>query len=159
MLSVGSGTGLLEALWDAHLDNEQRENLRVEGVEVHSVVTGDSINEYLPEQAFITVRGTWQIPNRLGDPDVTALLFVYPRQPKLVTDYVKHCVKADLGVKTIIWIGPNADWAEFEPCFDMSRGPRSYPYWFTVAERIVGEDAGVDSWEMVVIFRRQDFGL
>lgn len=152
ILSIGSGTGLLEALWLAYLADDSFNKLSVEGVEVHSVITRESVNKYLPEQAFTTVHGTWGLTPRLGDSEVTALLFVYPRQPKLVSDYIQACAREHPSIKTIIWLGPNADWAVFEPCFDTSRGEGSSS--FSIVTRMEGEDAGIDSYEMMVVLKR-----
>jgi hypothetical protein len=107
VLSIGSGTGLLEAIMAV-----AEPRLWIEGVEVRSV------NKYLPDELVHTVQGTWQLCSRARDCD--ALLFVYPRDPGLVKKYI-----ADLGflnkVQSIIWIGPVNDWAEFAKCFEGSQ--------------------------------------
>ncbi|KAJ1333245.1 hypothetical protein MN608_03235 [Microdochium nivale] len=63
---------------------------------------------------------------------VAALMFVYPRHPSLVRQYVdvvltsrgdssSSCCRGGSGCCTeataVIWLGPRADWVDFEPCF------------------------------------------
>ncbi|KAI3328650.1 hypothetical protein F4824DRAFT_405365 [Ustulina deusta] len=103
LLSIGSGTGLLEELLHIYLNHDAHRPLgqgnssptsndpdasglagtwRVEGVEVNQVV-----NLHLPEDRINHVAGTWAIlESRVRD--ATALMFVYPRDGALVRRYI-----------------------------------------------------------------------
>ncbi|KAI8672513.1 hypothetical protein NCS56_00714300 [Fusarium sp. Ph1] len=151
VLSIGSGSGLLEALLLAHVeakDGSGAPSFNVEGVEVQQLSGKPPVNRYLPEQAIYTVRGTWDVVSRLQDPGVTALMFVYPRQPALVTEYIKAIAEQDLRIQTIVWLGPMADWDVFEPCFLANNEHQ------TELEKIQGEEAGLDGYEMMAVLRR-----
>ncbi|RSL74527.1 hypothetical protein CEP51_011525 [Fusarium floridanum] len=151
VLSIGSGTGLLEALLLAHVeakDDSGAPRFNVEGVEVQQLSGKPPVNRYLPEQAIYTVRGTWDVVSRLQDPDVTALMFVYPRQPALVAQYIKAVTEHDLRIRTIVWLGPMADWDVFEPCFKANDKQQ------TELEKIQGGEAGLDGYEMMAVLRR-----
>ena len=93
--SIGSGSGLLEAL------------LLREGpdINLHAVEVSGSINTYLPNERMQLVRGTWDLASAAKG--ATAWIFVYPRDCKLIQRYIH-----EYGVKTlaqIVWIGPLAD--------------------------------------------------
>ncbi|RDW90117.1 uncharacterized protein DSM5745_01892 [Aspergillus mulundensis] len=128
-LSIGSGAGLLEALL-AYL----YPSVPIEGVEVNS-----SVNLYVEEQDMNVVGGTWDLLPRASD--ATAWMFVYPREPKLVTKYIKTY---GLGIKMVLWLGPRADWADYEACF------RDSAYSHLSFE----EDVGLAEYEMLVIARK-----
>lgn len=150
VLSIGSGSGLLEALLLAHVeakDDTGDPSFNVEGVEVQQLSGKPPVNRYLPEQAIYTVRGTWDVVSRLQDSDVTALMFVYPRQPALVTEYMKTIARHDHSIQSIVWLGPMADWDAFESCFVAKDEHR----W--ELEKIQGAEAGLDGYEMMVVLR------
>ncbi|KAM0252925.1 hypothetical protein ACHAP5_000788 [Fusarium lateritium] len=152
-LSIGSGSGILEALLLTHW--QSRSLLSIEGVEVQQLGGKAPVNRYLPEQAVYTVRGTWDVVSRLQDPDVTALMFVYPRQPGLVSEYIKAITEQDLNVQVIVWLGPMADWEVFEPCFSTGNGTGQ----FGVSERRQGAEAGLDEYELMAVVRRTVHGV
>lgn len=145
VLSIGSGTGLLEALLLQHIQSQSQDpvshlrHLGVEGVEVQPATNKPHLNKYLPEHAAIAVLGTWETCARLRDPDVSTLLFAYPRQPRLVSQYVAEAalqhVPPASGVMLIVWLGPAADWLDFEPCFRGRAG-----------EELGGQGEGGSSW-------------
>ncbi|KAJ8128977.1 hypothetical protein O1611_g4655 [Lasiodiplodia mahajangana] len=92
VLSIGSGTGLLEELLHAYLNNlnththvpeERIKSWRVEGVEVNPAV-----NTHLPEDRINYVAGTWAVLSTRAR-EATALMFVYPRDGALVRRYVE----------------------------------------------------------------------
>ncbi|KAI3319876.1 hypothetical protein HD806DRAFT_251106 [Xylariaceae sp. AK1471] len=100
VLSIGSGTGLLEELLHTYLTTHvthdtqllregDRDNRcwrwRVEGVEVNS-----NVNVYLPEDRINHVPGTWAVleKKRTRARDAVVLLFVYPRDGALVRRYI-----------------------------------------------------------------------
>ncbi|KAL5335364.1 hypothetical protein BJX70DRAFT_326976 [Aspergillus crustosus] len=125
-LSIGSGSGLLEALI-----THRHPDVLIEGVEVHA-----SVNLYLAEQDINTVSGTWDLLPRAAQ--AKAWVFVYPREPKLVTKYIEMYGNE---VELILWLGPRADWADYECSFgnfglDVQKG--------------VGEA----EFEMLVVIRR-----
>ncbi|KAF2091797.1 hypothetical protein K490DRAFT_31788 [Saccharata proteae CBS 121410] len=128
-LSIGSGSGLLEAYL-------AQRNCRIEGVEVNS-----NVNTYLPEESTYTVGGTWDLCDRAAA--AKAWIFVYPRTPKLVTQYVETYGSA--AVQVIVWLGPRVDWADFEACFQNLSG----------VQIEVGEDCGVVTpYEMLAVIRK-----
>ncbi|KAF5656739.1 HAD superfamily hydrolase [Fusarium heterosporum] len=145
VLSIGSGSGILEALLLAHAPSQSL--LNVEGVEVQQSSWKDPVNKYLPEQAIYTVRGTWDVISRLQDPDVTALMFVYPRQASLISEYMKAISEQDLNVRVIVWLGPMADWEVFESCFTTRDGNTQ----FIIGEKRQGAEAGLDEYELMVV--------
>lgn len=105
-LSVGSGSGLLEGLI-VHCN----EGVSVEGVEVDS-----TINRYIAEEDTNVVGGGWGLCSNAQQ--ASAWMFVYPRDPKLITKYID--TYGDQRVELIVWLGPRADWPVFEPCFRQS---------------------------------------
>lgn len=140
VLSIGSGSGLLEAALLAHSSPGL---IAIEGVEVQQQESQAPVNKYLPEPFYHTVRGTRDVSPRLGDEDVSGLMFVYPRQPGLVSRYVKALEQMGSNVQGVVWLGPVADWEDFRPCFEgLSIEIRS------------GPDAGLDGYEMMAVMRR-----
>lgn len=152
ILSVGSGSGLLEAALIAHAAAASRPpRLTIEGVEVRQPESQVPVNRYLPEPFYHTVRGTWDVSPRLNDDALTGLMFVYPRQPALVSRYVRATAEEKGGsssVWTVVWLGPVADWDEFRPCFEGGGASA-----FTVETR-TGWDTGLEEFEMMAIMTR-----
>lgn len=97
-LSIGSGTGLLEALL-----LHQRPTLDLKAVEVPT-----TNNKYIPADRIQIVNGYRDLCNLAAD--ANAWIFVYPRDVWLLHQYVQAFggQKCDL----IIWIGPRADQLE-----------------------------------------------
>ncbi|KAL5116695.1 hypothetical protein ACEQ8H_005444 [Pleosporales sp. CAS-2024a] len=101
-LSIGSGSGLLEA----YLATQPASH--VVGVEVEP-----SPNQYLPASHHRRVHGT-----RFLEPlaqDAATWLFVYPRRVGLVREYLDKYGQGT--VQHIIWIGPQVDWDDYVGCF------------------------------------------
>ncbi|KAJ9422160.1 hypothetical protein QL093DRAFT_2306159 [Fusarium oxysporum] len=146
VLSIGSGSGLLEALFLAYINSQRQRSssdhamVNIEGVEVQQFGMRDHVNSYLPEQAIHTVR------------DVTALMFVYPRQPALISRYMKVIAEQGLKVEAIVWLGPMVDWEVFEPCFNT--GHESCQ--FVVVGKKHGYEVGLDEYESMAVARRTD---
>ncbi|KAH7255910.1 uncharacterized protein BKA55DRAFT_538276 [Fusarium redolens] len=159
VLSIGSGSGLLEALFLAYVNSQRQRGssdhavVNMEGVEVQQVGMKDHVNSYLPEQAIHTVRGSWDVVSRLRDSDVTALMFVYPRQPALISQYINVIAEQGLKVEVILWLGPMADWEVFEPCFNT--GHESCQ--FVVAETKHGSEVGLEEYESMAVVRKTDY--
>ncbi|GKU01598.1 hypothetical protein FLAG1_03719 [Fusarium langsethiae] len=154
VLSIGSGSGLLEAfLLDLQDSSDcDHPSFNVEGVEVQQQGEKDAVNKYLPEQAIYTVRGSWDVVSRLQDSDVTSLMFVYPRQPALIFEYTKAIARRGLNVQVIVWLGPMADWEVFKSCFDAGHESGQ----FAVTDKKQGADAGLDEYEMMAVVEMMD---
>ena len=93
-LSIGSGSGLLEAFLLHHSPP----------VNVHAVEVSTAINKYLPDERLQIVRGTWDLASVAKD--ATAWMFVYPREIELIRKYIRAYSRQ---VRQIIWLGPLAD--------------------------------------------------
>ncbi|PKY00011.1 hypothetical protein P168DRAFT_285535 [Aspergillus campestris IBT 28561] len=131
-ISVGSGCGLLEGLvMYAHPE------VSVEGVEVES-----SINRYIAEERMHVVNGGWGVYP--GAQHAAAWMFVYPRDPKLISRYIH--MYGDQTVEMILWLGPRADWADYEPSFSQSSfSDLSFPV-----------DVGLAPYELLVVATQGD---
>ncbi len=102
VLSIGCGSGLLEGLL-LLLDTDEKVN--VYGVEVAACV-----NKHLPERRLLRVPSTSSL-----HPEAwlaSTLLFVYPRQPTLLTRYIENFVHGAL--EQVVWFGHRSDWPEIE---------------------------------------------
>ncbi|KAI7773290.1 hypothetical protein LA080_011353 [Diaporthe eres] len=143
VLSVGSGSGLLEAHLLKHLTSlpECTSTFTIQGLEVRSPPTAAPVNKYLPEQHSATVRGTWERSPLIDVADT--LLFVYPREPDLVTRYL---AARSASLRIVLWLGPCADWEVFGGCFQGLEG-------FGDVEIIEGGSAGVAEFEMIAVVR------
>ena len=96
-ISIGSGTGLLEALI-----LQARNEVHLEAVEV----SGPKLNQYLPEDTAHVVAGTWDICPRASKAAVW--MFVYPRETSLVRKYFDKL--SNQSVNLLVWLGPKADY-------------------------------------------------
>lgn len=144
VLSVGSGTGLLEAHLDAHWSENPDCHITIEGVEIRTAEDAKPVNKYLPEDKHSTVRRTWELSPRI--PEAGALMFVYPREPGLITKYLQAAQETPNGLLSIaIWLGPKADWEVFEPCMTNVPG-------FGKPELLQG--FGMAEFEMMAYIRR-----
>lgn len=143
ILSVGSGSGLLEAHLLKHVTSlpKSTSTFTIRGVEVRSPPTAAPVNKYLPEQHSATVRGTWELSTLLDAADT--LLFVYPREPGLVNRYLAARPES---LRVVLWLGPCADWEVFGGCFQGLEG-------FGDVEIIEGGGAGVAEFEMIAVVR------
>jgi hypothetical protein len=98
-LSIGSGTGLFEAL----LRNYAPGLVEVHGLEVSS---STNANKYLPEHMRRTVQSTSTLYEEASEYDVW--LFVYPRDPRLVRRYLE-VASENKDPRMILFLGPKAD--------------------------------------------------
>ncbi|THX57611.1 hypothetical protein D6D06_03616 [Aureobasidium pullulans] len=128
VLSIGSGTGLLESLLSEMLDDSHD----VCGVEV-----SPNVNKYLPEENMFFVGGTWDLCTQAGRSKVW--MFTYPRDPKLIVRYLD--IYDHAGLSKLIWLGPKMDWQDYEGVFASSR----------FSNLTILEDCGMASYEMVVV--------
>lgn len=99
-----------------------------------------AVNRFLPEERMHTVAGGWGLCARARD--AAAWMFVYPRDPALVSKYLDQF--ADGAVERVLWLGPRYDWADYEGCFAGSV--------FSQVEIL--EDIGVAGYECAVLARR-----
>lgn len=130
IVSIGCGSGLLEALL-----LQKQPKLRMLGIEVASCTI-----QYLSLEHVRKVSGTWEICADAFKAEVW--LFVYPRTIKLVTAYLNS--SAASRVRTIIWIGPTRDWADFWPGFQECD--------FVDISEV--EDAGLANYESMIVIRK-----
>ena len=128
-LSIGSGSGLFEALLLQH-----HPTLNLKAVEVST-----KINKYLPDQSLHIVSGTWAL-----DPsakDAGTWVFTYPKNFDLVNRYAQAF---EWGVTSrIIWIGPSTDLHDLE-------ATSLAPEW----EQIIVTDFNLCAYETMIIWRR-----
>lgn len=129
-LSIGSGSGLLESLL-AHRDR----NIAVQGVEVNSTV-----NRYITEENMHVVNGGWGLCSAAEG--ATAWMFVYPRDPKLISKYIETLDNAITG--EIVWLGPKVDWGDYEERFRRS----------SFSELTFLDDCGLAPYEIAVVARK-----
>lgn len=140
VLSIGSGSGLLESLLLSIWSTQPGCELQLEGVEV-SNSSGTPINRYLPEPCYSTVKGTWDLSPRAKD--AAALLFVYPRHSDLIKSYLgKYHATMDSKLRLVIWLGPKCDWDDHVDSF-MEAG-------VSTSVQIL-EDCGLAEYEMLAI--------
>lgn len=145
ILSVGSGSGLLETLLLNQLKAlpDSISKFTIQGVEVRSSPTEAPMNIYLPEQHCTTVRGTWELSPLLDAADT--LIFVYPREPGLVNRYL---AARPASLRIVLWLGPRADWEVFGGCFQGLEG-------FEDVSIIEDDNSGVAEFEMIAVVRRR----
>ena len=126
-LSIGSGSGLLEALL-----LHQRPELDLKAVEVPT-----NHNEYMPTDRLQIVKCYRDLCGLAAD--ASAWMFVYPRDTWLLRQYVQ----AFGGQKChlIIWIGPRADQLESKFFGEM---------W--IKEEM--EECGLKNYEIMALWRR-----
>ncbi|KAJ7302306.1 hypothetical protein DFH08DRAFT_75883 [Mycena albidolilacea] len=134
-LSVGSGTGLLEALFLQRHPHRSSPGYFL-GVEV---AQARPINRFLPEANTTVVLGTWAVAP--GEAErAEGLMFVYPRQPALVRAYLGRATR----VRTVVWIGPRCDVDDFVGVMRE---------WGEEDQEATGGRAVVEDGEMVMVFR------
>ena len=134
-LSIGSGTGLLEALL---LDYQSTMNLR-------AVEVSKAVNKYLPGDLMETVNGTWDLCKSTHD--AGSWIFVYPRETGLIKRYAQVCGQSS--IKQVIWIGPLADLNEIQ---DSYLPP-------TIWKREIVNDCGLSDYETMILWTRLDLKI
>ncbi|KAK5103633.1 hypothetical protein LTS08_003051 [Lithohypha guttulata] len=131
ILSVGCGSGFFENMLRSFLLKQELLNIQLRGVETYSTPT-----PYLPDEIIHRVQGTWDISDEASEADV--LLFVYPREGRLVQRYMN---RFSPNICMVLWLGPRADWAEQEAFFQDI---------VAFHKPVLLEDAGLASYEVVV---------
>ena len=126
-LSIGSGSGLLEALL-----LQQRPKLDLKAVEVPT-----TNNKYMPAERLHIVNGYRDLCDLAAD--ASAWMFVYPRDVWLLREYVRAF--GGQRCHLIIWIGPRADQLESGFFGEM---------W--IKEEM--EECGLKSYETMALWRR-----
>lgn len=144
VLSIGSGSGRLETHLQSHWLSTPSCDLEIRGVEIRTPDDARPVNRWLPEQYYSTVQGTWQLSSDLQS--AGALMFVYPRDPALISRYMLAAAQDQHSpLRTLVWLGPRADWPTFEDCLCGTPG----------FERIqFVEDCGMVQYEMMVVVRK-----
>lgn len=99
-ISIGSGSGILEALI-----LRDKPDICLQGIEVSK-----HTNQYLSVENLQTVSGTWDLCALAAN--ATAWIFVYPREFSLVRKYLQNFGMA--AVQLLIFLGPKADVFEME---------------------------------------------
>lgn len=110
-------------------------------LKLYAVEVAEKVDDYLPKNKLDIVHGTWDIsPLAKG---ASAWMFVYPRDVRLVNRYLASC--ADSMVNMIIWIGPMADFKEYDP--------------LPVGQAWVKEvptEGGLSDFEAMIIWKKRD---
>lgn len=105
ILSVGSGSGLFEAILLGIARKDRKRCLNLFGVELPPCV-----NRHLPENRLLRVACSKSL-----HPEAflaSAWLFVYPREATLVAMYLDAFM--DGAMETLMWLGHRNDWPEME---------------------------------------------
>lgn len=114
---------------------EHSSTTAVVGVEVNSTV-----NNYLHEESMLIVAGTWDLCHAAAA--AHAWLFVYPRDPRLVSRYLQ--LYSDTAVQLVVWLGPRADWGVYERVFKSS----------VMNSVDVPKECGLAPYEMLALARK-----
>ena len=134
-LSIGSGTGLLEALL---LDYKSTIDLR-------AVEVSKAVNKYLSGDLMETVNGTWDLCKSAHV--AGSWIFVYPREPSLIKRYAQ--VYGEGSTKQVMWIGPLADLKEIQ---DSYLPP-------TIWKEEIVRDCGLSDYESMVLWTKNDLKI
>ena len=103
ILSVGCGSGRLEALLLDFASQRDERHLNLYGVEVPSCIV-----KHLPEERVLRVPNSESV-----HPDgvfASTLMFVYPRSTSLIALYLEAFVIGAL--EQVIWLSHRSDWPE-----------------------------------------------
>ncbi|KAK3502890.1 hypothetical protein B0T13DRAFT_183813 [Neurospora crassa] len=151
-LSIGSGPGLLEALFLHHYPPRSSSFYGVEvAPPLSQLKEGKEVNTWLPEQNTITVPGTWALVGREWLEETGGLVFVYPRSGGLVGRYLAEmeeiAAERGKGLEVVVWIGP---WCDVEEYRAVLEG-------WGVREDLIGGEEGsgklVEEGEVVLVYK------
>ena len=96
-----------------------------------------TINRYIAEEDMNVVGGAWGLYP--GAQQAKAWMFVYPRDPKLVTHYINSYDQVEL----IVWLRPRVDWPDYEQRFGQS-----------AFSKLTFLDTGLTPYETMVVARK-----
>ncbi|KXH45045.1 hypothetical protein CSIM01_01174 [Colletotrichum simmondsii] len=157
-LSIGSGTGLVEALLDSLAGTHGQDPTREAPQGSHgshavpaprplnltSIEIAPSPNKY--HRNHRTVPGTWALDPAAAE--AKAWMFVYPKQAALVRKYMEAFASSNSSekgvVETVLYVGPRMDWDDFRGALEPFA--ESVDVWDE--ERMEG--VGGRGWECVV---------
>lgn len=131
MLSIGSGSGLLEAFVLQQGKIDGKAPLALYGVEVPSC-----INKHLPAERLLRVASTTSLYT--DSIFASALVFVYPRQVSLIARYLDLCLSGAL--QMVVWLGHRSDWPDTEGVLSAAFAAMEY-----------FEEPGIAEYELLVI--------
>lgn len=137
LISIGCGTGLLEAELSEHLIQRGLRNVRIEGVEVASASA-----KFLSSAHVHYVPGTWNIYE--GAQNANVLMFVYPRTGQLVATYLQQCSR---NAALAFWLGPRVDFIDQLPLL------RNVA---TFTDPLIIEEPGLASYELAAVFKNSN---
>ncbi|KAK3487958.1 uncharacterized protein B0T23DRAFT_218963 [Neurospora hispaniola] len=151
-LSIGSGPGLLEALFLHHYPSRSSSFYGVEvAPPLSQLKEGKEVNTWLPEQNAITVPGTWALVGREWLEETGGLLFVYPRSGVLVGRYLAEmeeiAAERGKGLEVVVWIGPWCDVEEYRAVLE-GWGVRE-----DLTEKEEGSGKLVEEGEVVLVYK------
>lgn len=129
-ISIGSGSGILEALI-----LRDRPEICLQAIEV-----SPDINRYLLAENLQIVSGSWDLCPLAANS--IAWIFVYPREFSLVEKYLEHFGLA--AVQLIIFLGPRADISNMQALME-SRA------WKVEAT----EECGVSQYDALLVWKKK----
>lgn len=130
-ISIGSGSGILEALI-----LRDRPEICLRAIEV-----SQDINQYLSAKNLQIVSGTWDLCAMAANS--IAWIFVYPRDFSLVEKYLQNFGSAS--VQLLFFLGPKADSSNVKALMENRAWKR---------EAI--EECGVSQYEALLVWRRSN---
>ncbi|ODQ49687.1 hypothetical protein SAICODRAFT_32328 [Saitoella complicata NRRL Y-17804] len=155
IVSIGSGTGLLERLLEAH-------SQRKEKVEVYGIEVSKDVNLYLDQERMLYTNTDLAV-SHVGRDIVCPIhqiggrtwLWIYPRRVQLLEAYLKIYSADDPewgeegSPRTIVIVGPRSEFGVFE-------ASELLQHWARGGERKVlgGVEAGLREWEVVGVWKR-----
>ena len=120
------------------------------GIEVATPKGTPPVNVFLPERNMVTVPGTWAVCTEwVCSQQARALMFIYPRQGKLLKQYLQKVKGTGTGVEVVVWIGPRCDLHDMIGSLE-SESELELGGW----ERKEYDEV-VEEGEMVVVLRRK----
>ncbi|TQN65101.1 hypothetical protein CSHISOI_10323 [Colletotrichum shisoi] len=143
-LSIGSGTGLVEALLHGLAPPPN----------LVSVEVAPSPNRY--HAAHRTVPGTWALEPLAAR--ARAWVFVYPKQVALVRAYVeaflgRRDAEAEAEVEVVVYVGPRMDWDDFRGALEEAGVAGEVEVEVEVWGEERMEAVGGRAWECVAVVR------
>ena len=105
IISVGSGSGLFEAILLETAEKDRERRLNLYGIEVPPCV-----NSHLPNERVLRVPCSFSLhPEAFF---ASAWMFIYPKRASLVATYLDAFM--DGAMESLVWLGHRNDWLEME---------------------------------------------